>query len=235
MAAIYSIDGNIGSGKSRLIHELKKQNIFNNVIFIQEPVNIWNGVKDQNGKTILEHFYEDQNKYAFSFQIMAYISRLAQLKRYIKENPTAILITERCTYTDREVFAKMLHDDQLISDIDMKIYLMWFDEFMKDIPIKGFIYVKTLPSKCFERVKKRNRKGEKIPLKYLEKCHLYHQNWLIDEKNILVLNGNQEYQEDNKLINAWAFLIKKFTEKRERVPSDEEYPGGIPAKGMPIF
>ena len=235
MAAIYSIDGNIGSGKSRLIHELKKQNIFNNVIFIQEPVNIWNGVKDQNGKTILEHFYEDQNKYAFSFQIMAYISRLAQLKEYIKKNPTAILITERCTYTDREVFAKMLHDDQLISDIDMKIYLMWFDEFMKDIPIKGFIYVKTLPSKCFERVKKRNRKGEQIPLEYLEKCHLYHQNWLIDEKNILILNGNQEYQEDNKLINAWAILINKFTEKRQRVPSDEEYPGGIPAEGMPIF
>ena len=235
MAAIYSIDGNIGSGKSRLIQELQKQNIFNNVIFIQEPVNSWNGVKDQNGKTILEHFYEDQNKYAFSFQIMAYISRLAQLKEYIKKNPTAILITERCTYTDREVFAKMLHDDQLISDIDMKIYLMWFDEFMKDIPIKGFIYVKTLPSKCFERVKKRNRKGEQIPLEYLEKCHLYHQNWLIDEKNILILNGNQEYQEDNKLINAWAILIKKFTEKRERVPPNEEYPGGIPADGMPIF
>ena len=167
---------------------------------------------------------------------MAYISRLAQLKEYIKKNPTAILITERCTYTDREVFAKMLHDDQLISDIDMKIYLMWFDEFMKDIPIKGFIYVKTLPSKCFERVKKRNRKGEQIPLEYLEKCHHYHQNWLIDEKNILILNGNQEYQEDNKLISAWTILIKKFIEeKRERIPSDEEYPGGIHADGMPIF
>ena len=36
MAAIYSIDGNIGSGKSRLIKELKKQNkLGNNIIFIQ--------------------------------------------------------------------------------------------------------------------------------------------------------------------------------------------------------
>ena len=237
MSAIYSIDGNIGSGKSRLIQELQKHDAFDNkIVFISEPVNSWNEIKDKNEKTILEHFYEDKKKYAFSFQIMAYISRLVQLKRYIKENPSAILITERCTYTDREVFAKMLHDDELISDIDMKIYLMWFDEFMKDIPIKGFIYVKTLPSKCFERVKKRNRKGEQIPLEYLEKCHHYHQNWLIDEKNILILNGNQEYQEDNKLINAWTILIKQFIkEKRERVPSDEEYPGGIHAKGMPIF
>jgi len=238
MAAIYSIDGNIGSGKSRLICELRKgNNLGDSVIFVQEPVNIWNEIKDEKGKTILEYFYEDKEKYSFSFQIMAYISRLAQLKKIIKENPQSILITERSTHTDREVFAKMLHDDQLISDIDMKIYLMWFDEFMKDIPIKGIIYVKTKPSKCFERVKKRNRKGEEeIPLSYLEKCHHYHESWLIDEDNILILNGNQEYQKDNKLINAWTVLIKDFIkEKRNRVPSDEEYPGGIPAEGMPIF
>ena len=143
MTAIYSIDGNIGSGKSRLICELKKSNnLGNSVIFVQEPVNIWNEIKDEKGKTILEYFYEDKEKYSFSFQIMAYISRLAQLKKIIKKNPRSILITERSTHTDREVFAKMLHDDQLISDIDMKIYLMWFDEFMKDIPIKGFIYIK---------------------------------------------------------------------------------------------
>ena len=58
MSAIYSIDGNIGSGKSRLISELKKNNDFaNNVIFVQEPVNISNEIKDKTGKTILEYFY----------------------------------------------------------------------------------------------------------------------------------------------------------------------------------
>jgi len=229
MAAIYSIDGNIGSGKSRLIKELKKQNkLGNNIIFIQEPVNVWNTIKDKKGKTILEHFYEDQKKYSFSFQIMAYISRLTQLKNIIKENPSSILITERCTYTDRKVFAKMLHDDELINDIDMKIYLMWFDEFMKDIPINGFIYVRTKPSKCFERVKKRNRKGEEeIPLEYLEKCHLYHQSWLMDEENILVLDGNQEYKTDNKLIDMWTEKIKKFI-KHPQTIEYEAFPKGIP-------
>ena len=87
MSAIYSIDGNIGSGKSRLIQELQKHDAFDNkIVFISEPVNSWNEIKDKNEKTILEHFYEDKKKYAFSFQIMAYISRLVQLKRYIKEN-----------------------------------------------------------------------------------------------------------------------------------------------------
>ena len=97
MSAIYSIDGNIGSGKSRLISELKKNNDFaNNVIFVQEPVNIWNEIKDKTGKTILEYFYEDKEKYSFSFQIMAYISRLAQLKKIIKENPKTILWLSLC-------------------------------------------------------------------------------------------------------------------------------------------
>ena len=64
----------------------------------------------------------------------------------------------------------MLFDDGNINEIDMQIYLRWFDEFMKDIPIKGIIYVKTLPIKCFERVKKRGRKGEIIPIEYLERC-----------------------------------------------------------------
>jgi len=236
MAAIYSIDGNIGSGKSRLICELQKNKAFGkNIVFIQEPVQIWNKIKDGEGRTIIENFYKNKLKWAFSFQIMAYISRLVQLKKIIRENPKSILITERCTYTDRFVFAKMLYNDGMINDIDMKIYLMWFDEFMKDIPIKGFIYVKTNPQKCFERVKKRNRKGEIIPIEYLEKCHIYHQDWLINEKNILTLNGNQEYEEDNELINHWVVKIKNFIQEKRHGFSYEMYPNGIHGEDIPIF
>ena len=236
MAAIYSIDGNIGSGKSRLICELQKNKAFGkNIVFIQEPVQIWNKIKDGEGRTIIENFYKNKLKWAFSFQIMAYISRLVQLKKIIRENPKSILITERCTYTDRFVFAKMLYNDGMINDIDMKKYLMWFDEFMKDIPIKGFIYVKTSPQKCFERVKKRNRKGEIIPIKYLEKCHIYHQDWLINEQNILTLNGNQEYEEDNELINHWIVKIKNFIQEKRHGFSYEMYPNGIHGEDIPIF
>ena len=119
MSRIISIEGNIGSGKSTLVHNLqshfKNKNI--NAIFIQEPVNIWNSIRDNNG-TILEQFYKDQEKFSFSFQMMAYISRLSVLKNAIKQNPNAIIITERSLYTDKFVFAKMLYDNKKISDID---------------------------------------------------------------------------------------------------------------------
>ena len=39
------------------------------------------------GKSILCKFYENPSKYAFSFQVMAFITRYQELKRMLKENP----------------------------------------------------------------------------------------------------------------------------------------------------
>ena len=55
---IIAIEGNIGSGKSTLVSKLEE--IFKNnsdYYFLQEPVSIWNTIKDENGVTILEKFY----------------------------------------------------------------------------------------------------------------------------------------------------------------------------------
>ena len=52
--------------------------------FFEEPVDEWATIKDKAGKTILEKFYAEQEKYAFAFQMMAYISRLTVLKHAIK-------------------------------------------------------------------------------------------------------------------------------------------------------
>ena len=53
MKYIISIEGNIGSGKSTLLELFKKNEQF---IFLPEPVNIWNQIKDTSGKTILENY-----------------------------------------------------------------------------------------------------------------------------------------------------------------------------------
>jgi deoxycitidine kinase/deoxyguanosine kinase len=78
---IISIDGNIGSGKSTLMGKLKTYFINNkNVVFLKEPVDEWDTIRDENNVTMLEKFYADQKTYSFPFQMMAYISRLALLK-----------------------------------------------------------------------------------------------------------------------------------------------------------
>ena len=202
MILIYSIDGNIGSGKSTIVESLKnkfKENYLSNdkvdFVFVDEPVDIWQTVTDENGENILEKFYRDQEKYSFPFQMMAYISRLSRLKSVIKRvrKEVTVIVTERSVFTDYEIFAKMLHDDKKIENINYNIYKLWFNEFIKDLPFKGVIYIKTDPTLCDQRIKKRNRSGEDIPLEYLEKCHNYHENWMkkLESGNkVKIIDGN---------------------------------------------
>jgi len=180
MPLLFTIEGNIGVGKTTLINTLRHtpEITGRKVIFLEEPVAIWESIKDDAGKNIIELFYSDQQAYAFSFQMMAYISRLTALKDAMAQHPDAIIITERSVYTDKHIFAKMLFDDKKISSIEYHIYNKWFDHFLKDGPLSGIIYLKCEPSIANERVIKRSRVGETIPLEYLERCHQYHQQWI---------------------------------------------------------
>jgi deoxyadenosine/deoxycytidine kinase len=213
MSQIISIEGNIGSGKSTLLKNLKdyfKDN--SKVIFLQEPVDEWNKIKDINGKTMLEKFYENQQKYSFAFQMMAYISRLSILKKCIEENPDSIIITERCLNTDRYVFAKMLYDDGKIEDVEYQIYLNWFDHFSYLQHTQKIVYLKTDSNICIERINKRNRLGENnIPLEYLQNCEKYHENMLNEINNQkLIINTNIDTDIDKDIIIKWINMIEDF-------------------------
>jgi deoxyadenosine/deoxycytidine kinase len=218
---ILSIEGNIGSGKSTVINTLKEyykssDKSSDKVYFLEEPVSEWVEIKDSDGKNIIEKFYEDQEHYSFSFQMMAYISRLAMLKRAIKhckENGIKLIICERSLQTDKNVFCKMLHDSGKIEDINFQIYNKWFSEFISDMPLIYFVYIQTDAKIAYERVLKRNRKGENISVEYLEMCSVYHDNWLIENcvnsnlDNCIVLNGNDvssaTFEKTNEIINKF--------------------------------
>ena len=198
---IISIEGNIGSGKSTMVEYLK-QNLQNDstICFLQEPVDIWNTIIDKNGVNIIENYYNDQKKYAFQFQMMAYISRISLLREALKKNYD-IIITERSIFTDANVFAKMLYDEENIEETEYKIYKLWFNEFIKDIPKISLIYVKTCPEICYRRVLIRNRIGETIPIEYLKKCHGYHEEWINKNKeylNVLTIDGDKTISEKLK-------------------------------------
>ena len=60
---IYTIEGNIGSGKSTLFERLKFHYQDNStVVFLDEPVKDWDTICDASGTTILQKFYQDQTK-----------------------------------------------------------------------------------------------------------------------------------------------------------------------------
>jgi deoxyadenosine/deoxycytidine kinase len=217
---IVSIEGNIGSGKSTLLSNLKEtlQNR-TDIVFLKEPVDEWEKITDENGITMLEKFYSNQKDYSFPFQMMAYISRLALLKEAVKNNPGAIIITERSLYTDKMVFAKMLYESKNIEMINYKIYLKWFETFASEFPVNKVIYVKSSPETCFNRIEKRSRTGESsISLDYLTNCDKYHNEMLNKEvdscvcENQLVIDGNIDIHENNSQLKDWINNIITFVD-----------------------
>ena len=223
---MFSIEGNIGSGKSLLLEKLKSRissesshedpyiqvgGIKKKVCFVQEPVDLWSSIKDKDGTDMLTKYYGDQKKYAFSFQMMAYISRLSLLKKAVRENYD-IIITERSMFTDCNVFAKMLYDDGTIEEVNYIIYKKWFDEFLPELPEVNVIYIKTDPKVSHDRIKKRDRLGEVIPIEYLKNCHDYHERWLETDKKKMIIDANADNSlpENKSVYEKWTGDMKEY-------------------------
>ena len=207
---LLTLQGNIGAGKS-LLHERLKESWKANkrVCFVPEPVSIWTSIKDNEGKNMIEKYYADQSRYAFSFQMMAYISRLSILREALKGDYD-VIVSERSLETDRHVFAAMLHDQEKIEDVEYQIYVKWFEEFKEDFPEEKVVYVKASPETSHKRVKQRARPGEEIPLDYLRSCHDYHEKWLCNRETQLTLDGDTDVNEKPEVLDQWIKEVGKF-------------------------
>jgi deoxyguanosine kinase len=227
MPIIVSFDGNIGSGKSTTCYEyeqyLKRHTdddggIFpgvtcleEEVCFLDEPVALWNQVCDKDGVNILTNLYKDIRANAFKFQMMAYISRLALLRKAVKNPKIKVIITERSVETDRNVFAKMLYDTGDISHDEFQIYTLWFDEFLTDVPLSGIIYINASPEVCLARIEKRARAGETIHSDYIQRCHEYHEDWIRARGcPLLELPANEDMIETPRILSERMERITEF-------------------------
>lgn len=203
---IVFIEGCIGCGKSTLVKHMqeycKKQQL--RILTIQEPVDVWTNIQDSQGKNMIQSFYENQHLHAFKFQMMAYISRLVCLKDAfdVSKDKYDIIICERSLHTDKNVFCKMLYDEEKIDTYGYQIYNMWFDHFQSFVKNYSFVYLKTDYEICSQRVKKRQREGEsEITDDYLKKNNLYHDEWLSKCEKVLILDGNKDCTNNNSLLD----------------------------------
>ena len=177
---VISIEGNVGAGKSTLLKKLKEAHSEYN--YVPEPVDTWLEVKDENDDHILKLFYSDFKRWSYTFQNFAFITRNLIMDECVKnKNESNVFITERCVFTDKNVFAKMLFDDNLMTSLEYTIYNFWFDKYSKQNDVDAYIYVTTDVELSAERVKIRNREGENIEKAYLGRLDEYHHNWLNKE------------------------------------------------------
>ena len=220
------IEGNIGAGKSTLVSLIKKHL---DVHVIYEPHDQWQSVGGSN-ENILEKFYADTPRWAYTFQSYAFVTRVRAQKQAMQQSSSRMYIVERSVYSDRYCFAKNCFELGYMNSLEWKLYQEWFSWLVENYTQRpqGFIYLRTTPNTCYKRLKKRDRKEEvDVSLDYLQSLHDKHECWLIEKQDVqgiltdvpvLTLDVDQEFESNNKIqqelmqrvgsfINQMAFYV----------------------------
>jgi deoxyadenosine/deoxycytidine kinase len=216
---VFILEGNIGAGKSTFL-DLIGKHLDVDIIF--EPADKWQNVGTAGN--LLDLFYKDTPRWAYTFQSYAFISRIHSMQEYEnKLMPKMAQFIERSVYCDRYCFAKTAFELGNMTELEWQVYREWFNWLVEKYTTKpsGFIYLQADPEICHQRLLKRNRSEEAgVPLHYLERLHKKHEDWLIAKKDVgefivnvpvLVLNCDKDFEHDaqerdNKLESIREFI-----------------------------
>lgn len=221
---IITIEGNIGVGKSTFVDIIKKY--ISNSEIVSEPVEMWKQMQDSDGTNILQKFYQDIPRWAYSFQNLACITRMTKIEDTIQKSNAEFIFLDRSLGTDKNVFEKMLYDSGKISEIEHQMYNLWCDFYYKYVRPEFeniIIYLRCQPEIALERIKKRGRIEEKdITIEYLTDLHKYHENWLTfnSDLNVIIIDCNKDFENDkvyqNEMLSNIITQINTIREKRAK-------------------
>lgn len=210
----FCVEGNISVGKSTMLRRVVGENeaLRDIVEIIPEPVEKWQNcahdsvggsVRDRSwdlmldreenkneSTNILEAFYKDPQRHAYTFQTYVFITRVLQgYNTATGSKPFRLM--ERSVFSDQMIFVRAVHESKWMSDLELNLYKSWYDPVVSQIPgmiPDGFIYLRASPETCFARMNSRNRSEESgVSLEYLEQLHGNHERWLMPPSD----NGSQ--------------------------------------------
>lgn len=161
-----AVAGNIGAGKSSLTGLLAKH--FNWEAFYESV--------DDN--PYLADFYEDMLRWSFNLQIYFLSSRFRHQKEMLEQQIS--LIQDRTIYEDVEIFAKNLHEMNLMSDRDFENYEALFHEMSHYLrPPDLLIYLRAQVPTLVRQIQQRGRDYENtIRIDYLERLNRLYEDWI---------------------------------------------------------
>jgi deoxyadenosine/deoxycytidine kinase len=172
---IYTIDGNIGSGKSSILNYLHK---YKHIQIDLEPIDKW--------KSFLDNIYISKSGY-FNFQIKVWLDRA-----WIQEKDNkSIIFMERSPYFIRNTFNKYDFMNNNINQNEFDVINEMYSKTDKIWNSNYYIYLRSNPIKCLERIKIRGRDNElNIDIDYINNIHTLHEEALIklkETKKVLVI------------------------------------------------
>ena len=160
-----AVAGNIGSGKSSLVHWICQQ-------FDLEP--FYEGHADN---PYLSDFYVDMPRWALSSQLYFLLHRFEQHKALEKlKRP---VVQDRTIFEDAEIFAANLHEQGAIDDRDWALYQSAYQTLRAQLrPPDLVIYLRCNFRTLRKRIRLRGRTYEAaIPAPYLKRLDRLYERW----------------------------------------------------------
>jgi deoxyadenosine/deoxycytidine kinase len=216
----FIVEGNIGAGKSTFLRLLTQ---YLDVHIVPEPHEKWQNV---GGHNLLENFYVDTKRWAYSFQTYAFVTRVIEQEKSALQHPSRVHVIERSVFSDRYCFAKNAYETGCMSAIEWHMYQDWFEWLVSQYLPKpsGIIYLKADPTICMTRLLKRNRSEEAgVPQEYLQQLHDKHEAWIVHKQDVapylkdvpvLTLSCDKDFAADVSLqqehmVNIAAFVLNE--------------------------
>ena len=178
----FVVEGNIGVGKSTFLNLLAER-LDCHVVF--EPHEKWQDIGDSGN--LLEKFYSDTPRWAYTFQSYAFLSRVLEQEEQVANSQHEVIVFERSVFSDLHCFAKNCFELGTMTELEWNLYQQCFSWLVGHHVIipSGFIYLQGEPEVCYNRLKIRNRKEEaEVPLSYLKLLHNKHENWLVNKEDV---------------------------------------------------
>jgi deoxyadenosine/deoxycytidine kinase len=162
-----AIAGNIGVGKTELTTRLATELGW---VAYYEPV-------IQN--PYLDPFYRDMPRWSFHLQIYFLGERFkAQVEIGRSSLP---FIQDRTIYEDAEIFARTLHAQGSMTDVDYENYTSLFHcmvDFLRKPDV--ILYLRARPETLMERISRRGRESEQaIGLDYIQRLNTAYDDWMV--------------------------------------------------------
>jgi deoxyadenosine/deoxycytidine kinase len=179
---IIVILGCLGIGKTTLIHKVKEANP--SYTYVDEPVDDWLKIKDNDGN-ILDKFYKDKKRWSYTFQNIAFITRLLKITDAIENDKSGVIILDGSLSSDKNIYAQMLHDDGFMTEMEWAAYNIWerfYEQHIKKNKVH-YVYLHCDTPTIVNRIVMRNRSEEStVDPAYLDKVQKYLDTWVSSEE-----------------------------------------------------
>ncbi|MBT2730993.1 deoxynucleoside kinase [Carnobacterium sp. ISL-102] len=212
--AVIVLAGMIGAGKSTYTK------------FISDALGSEPFYESVDDNRILENFYENPERWAFSLQIYFLNTRFRSIKAAFKHENNVL---DRSIYEDA-LFTRINYEEGNMSDAEMDTYLDLLDNMMEELdnmPKKSpdlLIYLRGSLDTVLNRIEKRGRTFEQIDgnkglLDYYTHLHGQYDGWFneYDKSETLIIDINQydleKLEDAEKVINM---VTEKLAEVRNK-------------------